>query len=143
MHEIEDKSTMTLKDFEINPTESLIYFDRYVNDGSPSGFTEINRTSPMTDPFGMNKDFHLSMIESQEKNFKIYGSLVPDIPLESYQFYIHPDMVNHSDLKGCRIIKQETFSVAPTSSCRTVKILSYDNGDYIKLHYDGIIGRTG
>jgi hypothetical protein len=133
--------TMTLKDFEANPTASLIYLDRYVNDGSPSGFTEINRTSPMTDPFGLNPDFNLFAIEASENDFQIYGSLSPDIPLESNQFYIHPDMVKHIDLKGCNIIKQDHFSVVPTSSCRTVKILSDTCGDYVKLHYDGIIGR--
>jgi hypothetical protein len=133
---------MNLKDIEASPDESLIYLDRYVNDGSPSGFTEINRTSPMTDPFSMNRDFNLFAVESEEKNFKIYGSLPINIPLENNQFYIHPDMVNHTDLKGCKLIKQDHFTVSPTSSCRTVKILSDSCGDYVKLHYDGIIGRV-
>ena len=133
---------MKLKDFETHPTEALIYLDRYVNDGSPSGFTEINRTSPMTDPFGLNRDFHLFAVESDEKHFKMYCSRQITFASKINQFYIHPDMVNHTDLKGCKLVRQDHFTVSPTSSCRTVKILSESCGDYVKLHYDGIIGRV-
>lgn len=132
---------MKIKAIEANPHESLIYLDRYVNDGSPSGFTEVNKTSPETDTFSLNRSFKLYSFVSDEKNFKIYGSIKDNIPLANNQFFIHPDMINHSDLEGCSFEINERFEVLPTSSFRTVKIISKNNDDYIKLHYDGKIGR--
>jgi len=132
---------MKIKIIEQNPEESLIYLDRYVNDGSPSGYTDINKTSLETDTFSLNKDFKLLTIESSKSDFKIYGSLKANIPLASEHFYIHPDMKDHANLKGCKIFKQENFTVSPTSSFRTVKILSKNSTDYIKLHYDAVLGR--
>lgn len=132
---------MNLKDIEIRPDQSLIYLDRYVNDGSPSGFTEKFKTSHATDTFNFNKNFRVLTIESSDSDLQIYGSLLPNIPLEKNHFYIHPDMKDHPDLKGCHIFEQKHFMVSPTSSFRTVKILSVGCNDYIKLHYDGVLGR--
>ncbi|OFX35254.1 MAG: hypothetical protein A2X08_07390 [Bacteroidetes bacterium GWA2_32_17] len=132
---------MKIKAIETNPHESLIYLDRYVNDGSPSGFTEVNKTSSKTDTFSLNRSFKLLSLVSDENNFKIYGSLKEKIPLAHNQFFIHPDMINHSDLYGCTLEVNKSFEVSPTSSFRTVKIISENNSDYVKLHYDGKLGR--
>ncbi len=132
---------MKIFSIESNPFKSLIYLDRYVNDGSPSGFTEINKTSNETDTFSLNKSFKLFAIESRENDFEIYGSLKSNIPLESNQLYIHPDMKNRDSLTGCKIVEVNNFTVSPTSSFRTVQILSENCNDYIKLHYDAVIGR--
>lgn len=132
---------MKIKAIEVNPKNSLIYLDRYVNDGSPSGFTEKNKTSPETDTFSLIPSFNLFTIEDDENNFMIYGSLKQNIPLKSNQFYVHPDMINHEDLIGFVLKKEYSFDVSPTSSFRTVKILSNTYDDYIKLHYPKKIGR--
>lgn len=133
---------MNLIDIEINPQEAFIYLDRYVNDGSPSGFSEKYRTSANTDPFGSAKKFHLYTVDGSISDFEIYGIVPKKIPLNKNDFFIHPDMINHSDLHEFSIHEHSQFSVTPTSSCRTVEILSSDCSDYIKLHYDGIIGRV-
>ena len=132
---------MKISTIELYPSESLIYLDRYVNDGSPSGYTEKNKTSPKTDTFSLNKSFNLFAIERDPSDFKIYGTQPENIPLKSNQLYIHPDMKRKKALKGVKIVTENNFTVSPTSSFRTVKILSETCSDYIKLHYDGILGR--
>ncbi|MDD4149172.1 MAG: hypothetical protein PHE33_04020 [Bacteroidales bacterium] len=132
---------MKISNIESNPFESLIYLDRYVNDGSPSGFTEINKSSAATDTFSSNKSFKLFAIESKDNDFEIYGSLKLNIPLKSNQLLIHPDMKNKDSLKGCKVVEVNSFTVSPTSSFRSVQILSENCNDYIKLHYDAVLGR--
>lgn len=133
---------MNIIEIEKDPTNSLIYLDRYVNDGSPSGFTEKYRTSESTDPFSIKKSFHLYALEEDEKYFSTFGNQIKNIPLKNNQLFVHPDMKKHPSLKGFNLKKNNEFSVSPTSSCRTVRILSADCNDYVKLHYDGIIGRV-
>lgn len=129
-------------DYSLTPSELLIFLDRYVNDGSPSGFTEKYKTSDNTDPFGTQKCFSLCFTDVNHKDFYTYplGHKLEN-PLLDGRFYFHPDMKSHPDLSGCAMHEETRFSVSPTSSFRTVKMLSETDSDYIKLHYDGIIGR--
>ena len=129
-------------DYNFNSNDLLIFLDRYVNDGSPSGFTEQYKTSEDTDPFGTKKSFNLFFTDINKEDFYTYplNSEIEN-PLLDGKFYFHPDMKNHSDLAKYTLREDTRFSVSPTSSFRTVKILSETNSDYIKLHYDGIIGR--
>lgn len=124
-----------------DPEAALVHLDRYVNDGSPSGFTEINKTSHQTDTFSPNPFFTLYKIEASPDEFEIYGQLTEGIPLLKHELFIHPDMTGHLQLRGINIQPEHRFSVSPTSSFRTVKIVNHSCRDYVKLHYDKILGR--
>lgn len=136
---------MLLESIEKHPQRSLRYLERYVNDGSPSGFTEKYRTSSATDPFGFTPWFHPYFHSYEERNIEIFGSipesLVGEEGVKSNWFIIHPDMSSHPDLQRLNIEELQSLQVVPTSSGRTVQVLNYESSPYIKLHYDGIIGR--
>jgi siderophore synthetase component len=57
---------------------------------------------------------------------------------------VHPDMTSHNVLArdGVSVTLEDSFRVVPTASSRTVQVLSATASDYIKLHYDGILGRV-
>lgn len=130
---------MNIDDILKDSFNSLVYLERYVNDGSPSGFTEINRTSEPTDPFGKNENFRLTAFREEHLQFNSYGNK-PVFNEDKYDvFYFHPDMKSKKDIEQTK--KVETFKVAPTASARTVQILDPNNPFYVKLHYDGTIGR--
>lgn len=133
---------MLLEDYNLKPLASLQYSDRYINDGSPSGFTELYRTSPSTDPFGSQWSYNLFYLEDDDINFEVYAKNNFVINNLKNILLIHPDMIKQRELNGYNIKKFIDFDVIPTSSCRTVQINSelYSN-DYLKLHYNGVIGR--
>ena len=124
----------------------LQYMERYVNDGSPSGFTEKNTTSPETDPFGLSPWFHLAICRGNANFFKDFGR-IPEYEIGAGNNWIllHPDMQSkllELQSNELDISVLENWKVIPTSSGRTVQIKKNDNHNYIKLHYDGIIGRV-
>lgn len=127
-----------------NSLESLIYMERYVNDGSPSGFTELYNTSNNTNPFSLNKSFILPYIKPSKNFISDFGDFViinKELPFfNSTTFFIHPDMIGHYDIKKYKVFRNE-MHVIPTSSSRTVHFISNKTNFYLKLHYDGIIGR--
>jgi hypothetical protein len=119
--------------------------ERYVNDGSPSGFTEKHRTKGETDPFGLKPWFHPFYFTYDEHECDVYGNVPTFLPFEDSMsnrwFIIHPDMANHEELASFHVKECEKLKVVPTSSARTVQLLNPKSRDYLKLHYDGIIGR--
>ena len=48
---------MLLNQIVNEPQKALIYLERYVNNGSPSGFTKINQTSYETSPLSDREFF--------------------------------------------------------------------------------------
>ena len=121
------------------PNESLIYCERYVNDGSPSEFSEKNNTSFETNPFESNPSFNIPSLIDNETNFEHYGNKNL-IPAEYLKFYIHPDMVNHEQIKNYKKDFSNLQKAFPTSSSRTL-LLDLKQPIYAKLHFDGLIGR--
>lgn len=130
---------MKLYDIIKYPCESLAYMERYVNDGSPSGFTWLNTTSKMTEPRSSISEFHLFECYAPSGIMKSYGDI--SIKLDADVTLIHPDMRFNDIISGNASIYQSKYLAMPTSSGRTVKI-SNDRNVYVKLHYDGIIGRV-
>lgn len=124
---------MELSEIINNPRQSLDYMERLVNNGSPSGFTEINSTSRETTPF-YTEGFYL---------YKVTGAPVVsygDLPGELGAMdglLVHPDWIPY--IKSNTIVQDNSFYVSPTSSFRTVKVKDRDY--YLKLSYPGIIGR--
>lgn len=123
------------------PWECLDYMERYVNDGSPSGFTWENTTSKDTAPRSRVDRFNL--LEGIALNGKVesYGKI--PIKLHHNSILLHPDMKSNEKIYNNVELKPSLYFGIPTSSARTVRIVSNENENiYAKLHYDGIIGRV-
>ena len=134
-----------------NPVGALSYLERYVNKGSPSGFTSQNGVSIPFSPSSNIRDFVLPCYSFQESELKSHNldSLHSKYGIScqngEFPFFIHPDM-NHkfeTSLNGKLKESNLRLKVSPTSSERTLSVLetNVNNSCYIKLHYDGIIGR--
>jgi siderophore synthetase component len=115
--------------------------ERYVNDGSPSGYSWKYNTSPATNPRGSNPSFKPYVASFPARMISDYGE-VPGF-LRGVDVLLHPDMANLKLItSNCDSLNPWTFPVAPTSSSRTVEILDPGPSGYIKLNYKGMIGRT-
>ena len=136
--------TMNLSDFARNPLGAFQYAERYVNDGSPSGFTERQRSSPTTDPFGLTPFFRLRAVKVVDNPPTVIGQVPELLPgeqdLGGDWFVVHPDMAEHLTEVGVASRECENLTVVPTSSCRTVQVRAKGRPDFIKLHY-GVLGR--
>lgn len=131
---------MMIEEIIKNPEESLLYMERSVNDGSPSGFTLMNQTSPETTPLGETESFLLDVLDGTDVKLKEFGEIPPFLKDsgECLRVYIHPDMYGIYRRKGLKIRKSSIMCI-PTSSARTVKLEHLPG--YLKLNYNGIIGR--
>lgn len=139
---------MLVEGLRRNPTEALVHMERWVNDGSPSGFSHQYSTSPETSPFGTAKSFCLAAFVGDDSSIRSLGA-IPDWPVADYLDHpnwilIHPDMASHPELAQAdgAIVWLRNTLVAPTSSGRTVQFLNGPQAAYVKLHYDGILGRV-
>lgn len=129
---------MKLKKLINSPDEGLNYIERYVNDGSPTGFTWKNTTSEKTRPRSLIDAFSLYKMPVQQKYIE-FG--LPNQIIKGDYIYLHPDMYKVYSDKNIIVAKE--FKVIPTASARTVRLF---NGNqywgYLKLHYNGIIDRV-
>lgn len=139
---------MLLNELIQHPQSSRSYLERYVNDGSPSGFSTVNTTKPQTSPFELNPFFYPNICIADKRYFKEYGN-IPDLGFKDLEedknwIIVHPDMKNDEFFHNVKFqLKEVTqFKVIPTASGRTVQIYHNHNEDYIKLHYSGILGRV-
>jgi hypothetical protein len=105
--------------------------ERYINDGSPSGFTRKHNTSPEFTPYSKESKFDIFGVLMKE-NCVDYGT--PPEWLKKNEILIHPEYN-----KFFAINKESTHTVVPTASSRTVFIL--DKRCYAKLQYNKEIGR--
>ncbi|MDE6059086.1 MAG: IucA/IucC family protein [Clostridia bacterium] len=124
---------MKLESIIKDPIASLNYMERLANNGSPSGFTEINTSSDKTNPFKAN-GFYLKMLIGGE--LKTYGEPPEDLCALN-GLLVHPDWENVIERKD--LLQDTPLYVMPTSSFRTVKV--FDSDYYIKPSYPGVIGR--
>lgn len=130
---------MLLSEIIDDPIGSLNYLERYINDGSPSGFTQKYRPSEETDPFKGNPSFKLAIYTSESNLFKEFG-FVPDfIENQQASMLLHPDTVNSLNIDRPSL-NQTAFEVVPTASGRTVRVVGGKH--CIKLHYEGVLGRV-
>ncbi len=132
---------MNYKKIFIEPEKTYIHMERYVNDGSPSGFSK-NTTSEKTKPTGNYESFPLSIIQFDE-SIKVVcvGSSKYD-NLQNNCIFCHPDNLSQNImLKNKKHWKEiGQVIVAPTASGRTVKCLEGEKY-FIKLDYIGMLGR--
>ncbi len=118
-------------------TDPDIYLnmERYINDGSPSGFTIKNNTTESYSPFSKSPEFKVCGFSVKNSNMKYidYGAR-PD-------WIINDEIIIHPDYENCfrPFMKTSERMVVPTASSRTV--YSINEKCYIKLQYNRKIGR--
>jgi len=124
--------------------QSYRYLERYVNNGSPSGEHKTVST-PYAPIEGVNR-FPLPYVAVPRSECEVIGKNPSTFALSAVgldkdgsiaRFYLHPDMANKLGMGN----EDTTFQVFPTSSGRTICRDDPDNPLYIKLHYDGMLGR--
>jgi ferric iron reductase FhuF-like transporter len=121
------------------PTEALCYMERYINDGSPSGFSQSHATSPETAPLGRSSPFRLYAVDCAPEELSVFGSFNNACTfVNAYEMLLHPDMAG--TVPSRLTFPLERFLVSPTASARTVHV-HVSKPMHLKLHYDGIIGR--
>lgn len=138
---------MKLLEILNSPDSSLDYMERYVNKGSPSGFTAKYRGKGKTDPMGNTSSFCPFFIFANQKDFVDYGFIPkligcnPPCKDEVKWIMLHPNTVETLGLQNNKEVKEnEKIRVIPTASSRTVRV----DGEeiYFKLHYEGVLGRV-
>ncbi|MEJ3744406.1 ferric iron reductase [Actinomycetes bacterium KLBMP 9797] len=123
----------------LGETSSLVYMERYVNDGSPSGFTDVYSTSEATSLRLGADAFALPIVDIPD-GVPIMDFGDPPDDLFAGTMAIHPDMLPKTlPHLGSRRSDREPW-VAPTASARTVK-LTAGPGWFVKLAYQELIGR--
>ncbi|RYE38505.1 MAG: hypothetical protein EOP48_26985, partial [Sphingobacteriales bacterium] len=128
---------MILEDINFDSHKDFIHMERYVNIGSPSGFTEINSTSRRTSAKAGKKFFYLSGLSLDDHvSYQDYG-IRPSF--FTWDMLLHPDMISLPGIKSLQIEKR-VAAVTPTASARTVK-MNRKHGWFLKLNYRGLIGR--
>lgn len=127
--------------------EKLPYLERYVNSGSPSGFTNRYTTSEETKPFGLSPFFHPLICVAPEECFKNYGKIPAFKEFEEVTgknwLLVHPDMKKEKvfKAKNVSLTKSKKIKLVPTASGRTVELFNSSTKGYFKLHYTHVIGR--
>lgn len=130
---------MKIDTFFSNCIDTYLYLERYVNNGSPSGWHQKHKTSIETNPFTGKESFALYQFTDTDIQTLSIGT---HIPLLAGVNYAHPDSINSKVLEAsARQLTQTDFLVSPTSGGRTMLIRNPEYVGYLKLTYD--IGRIG
>jgi hypothetical protein len=120
-------------------TTLLDYCERYVNVGTPSGFTIESQLLGSTNPFSNTRSFRLFVLSTNSFPRSEVVGHVPSLEQDD-EFFLHPMML--PKFVGYQIGVRESFiHVQPTSSGRTVVTCGHPR-HYIKLHFDDILGRV-
>jgi len=132
---------MLLREIAGRPTIARRYMERYVNNGSPSGFTHKYTSSPETSPFGPTPSFPLPTASLPDFLIEDLGGL-PDW-LCPGQIPLHPDMAREElIISNVGNINDTPLQVTPTASARTVEVIDPTYNGFVKLSYKGLLGRV-
>ena len=114
---------------------SLAYAERYLNDGSDSGFS-ANTTYRSTSPKHGKRKFYLKniVINSEDKVMN-FGNA--DGYLPAGEICIHPDVF----LSNSNNISHLGMDVSPTASGRTLMHIENDGFFFLKVAYTRCLGR--
>lgn len=130
---------MLLRESQLYGEELFLYLERYVNRGSPSGFSSKYTTSLKTSSKSKQRGFFLAAVEVAENITRHDFGASPEF-LRPNILLIHPDMANDRLLSTFPTDPEFLF-VSPTSSERTVRARN-GSGWFYKLTYRGLIGRV-
>ncbi|TCL58873.1 hypothetical protein EDD76_10543 [Kineothrix alysoides] len=132
---------MDARKFFTDLNDSYIFMERYMNSGSPSGFTEVNKTSEETNPFTGKSQFPIFYFDDSDLESYILGEELPEFWSNKHNF-AHPDSVLSRILNmSNRILRNSEFEVSPTSGGRTMFVWNRYPSGYLKLTYD--VSRIG
>lgn len=121
--------------------------ERYVNDGSPSGFTFTHTTSEHTRPRSAVPSFSVPIVHPKP-NVTVHS--LGHWPEELFgvdadpavAMFVHPDMRGHAELATIASdVGRSRFLAVPTASGRTLWLRGAPARGYIKLHYHYHLGR--
>jgi hypothetical protein len=131
---------MLLETIIESPTDSYIKAERYINDGSPSGFSVLHTTSEQTCPKSAIKYFPMKcIIFSEDIQMEDIGNGKKQY-INNNCMYVHPDMQGEFlTANSDKLNIDNELLVAPTASGRTVFVP--DKQIFIKLTYLGYLGR--
>lgn len=141
---------MHISDFLSNPLDAFIYAERYVNDGSPSGFTFQNGASDKYRPMDGLGTFDLPIYEVPWEHIVQIGTptgvewAMSTLDRGFVSIPIHPDVIDIVSSNKWIPHKPSTMlRVCPTASTRTVMIAPTDSSTalFVKLHFPRLIGR--
>jgi hypothetical protein len=132
---------MQLADIETEPSRTRRYLERYVNDGSPSGFTYKYTCSEGTSPFALTPSFALFAGSVRSDQIEDHGAIPPW--LRPDELLLHPDMACEPlVVRNCPTIRESIHRVTPTASMRTVEVLDAVHPCFAKLSYNRLLGRV-
>ena len=133
---------MLLSEYYNNNLSSYMKAERYVNSGSPSGFSEINTTSESTKPKSGTKEFDVLEIKfSEDVHTEDFGSISNYIELYQNSMLVHMDLLESSLLANEKFDIVRRIPVEPTSSGRTV-LMKNKRPCFIKMAYPDFLGRV-
>jgi len=112
--------------------------ERFSNDGSPSGFSDINTTSPGHRPSDPVPHFLLPLYHCSDFNPVRLGGFTK---VTQALYPVHPDMVDRFE-RLTKLKPALELKAAPTSSPRTLYVEQPSCPLFIKLAYQGLIGRV-
>lgn len=123
----------------------IIYLERFVNNGSPSGYSIRRTTSKDTNPF-RGAEYINPYICYADKSYFIDFGVIPNIytcPDSESWVLVHPDMALRPIFTNSNLCLKtaENIKLVPMASARTLMLIESDYHGYFKLHYDGTIGR--
>ena len=123
----------------IDKEDKYLYLERYVNNGSPSGF-HLRTTSFKTNPATGDERFPL--LEFSDADIECIHLGNKHELFERGVNYAHPDSSNSSILeKAGRTLLESNLVVSPTSGGRTMLIRPPSVEGFVKLTYD--VARIG
>jgi hypothetical protein len=139
---------MRIEDIVADPALSFLLMERYVNDGSPSGFTFTNTTSVGTNPREGASSFKLREVFPRPATEIVSLGTIPASIFASHDssdavMFVHPDMIENSKLVTLAEWHGQSspFEAVPTSSARTVAVMRPGLVGFLKLHFEGYLGR--
>ena len=131
---------MLLEEMFRNKETSFCHMERYINKGSPSGFSKYT-TSKKTNPKSCVKVLTCPIVNFENYDNIFEFGINKYLELDQGEIVIHPDMISLIDDQLIKYTIKDSIRTSPTASGRTVKMLD-QNGDFIKLAYKNNLGRT-
>lgn len=127
----------------IKNLNNLDYMERWVNNGSPSGFGVEGQLSKETNPFDNFPFFHPFRVHcpSGLESEVLRATTCNSFPVD-FDFLIHPDMRGKWESLGCSVDEAREIQLVPTSSGRTTRVASCDELRYLKFDFDRTLGRV-
>lgn len=121
--------------------DEYLHLERFVNDGSPSGFTEVHKTSASADPFTGEDSFHLLEFEDGDCDVRVLGEECDYF--KGTVNFVHPDSLDSPTLaEAKRKVVRSPLVVSPVAGGRTMLVRGdVSRRGYIKLTYD--VSRIG